>query len=369
MSGACTTTGVFQELGDNISSPNGIAIDAAANRLYLVNSNSNVLYNWEEGSLQVYDITNPLAPVLIDTLQTESFSGEAYQDVARKLLYVSNRFSLQSTVTEDQMFVINIDETSPDFLNLTEVTVGANPYGLYCCYPADRMWISENSNSFQYLDLATLTVGGTSLQKPLSSGGTISNAYTSFVTVMGNQAFLPVLSGGLLVINLDEVDDTTKNPVDYWVQDFWAPADISNDGTYLYLGDQEQDEDAQWLLFVLDPTKVPPLTDNTDVQVVDKEDIGFVVAQIEVSQQPQRVFITSQYAFVTCKNGDDNGLLSVVSLASRSVVTTLTLQQEPFGMALYAPGGVEQYLYIGNVESNTLSIVDIPTLTVVATYP
>ena len=30
--------------------------------------------------------------------------------------------------------------------------------------------------------------------------------------------------------------------------------------------------------------------------------------------------------------------------------------------------GVDQYLYVGNVEDNTISIIDIPTLTVVTTY-
>jgi YVTN family beta-propeller protein len=114
---------------------------------------------------------------------------------------------------------------------------------------------------------------------------------------------------------------------------------------------------------------MPPLIDNTTTLVLDKEDDGILVAQIEVCDQPQRVYLTTAYAFVTCKNGDDEGQVAVVDLATRTVVTTLTVGSQPFNMVLYAPGGVEKYIYVGNIESNNFSIIDIASLTVIGLYP
>ncbi len=365
----CATSSIFTELGDNISSPNGMVIDVATNRLYLVNSNSNVLYNWTEGSVQIYDITNPLSPVLLYTLPTESFSGEAVLDTVRKLLYVTNRFSEQTNVTQDHIFVINIDETSPTFLSLSQVVTGANPYGLYCCYPPDRMWIAGENNDVEFLNLADLTLGSTSLLQPLSIGGTLSQAYADFISVKGNQAFLPGTNGGLMIMDLDSAPNPAANALDYFVDDFAAPGGIANDGTYIYLVDVEQDDGTQYYLYVLDMSSLPPIPDNTYTVVVDKDDQGIVLAQIDVCKDPLNVAVSSQYAFVTCKNGDDAGLVSVIDLATRTVVNTLTVGKTPFQMELYQTGGVDKYLYIGDVEYNTLTIVDIPTLTIVATYP
>jgi len=366
----CATSSIFQPLGDNISSPNGIVVDAATNRLYLVNSNSNVLYDWHQGSIQIYDISDPLHPQLMNTVPTDSFSGEAVLDSARKLLYVTNRFSEQKTVTEDHLLALNIDEGSSDFLALNSIIVDKDPYGLACCYTADRMWIATGGNALDYRDLGTSTGGSTSLLRSISNGGTFTDSETSFITLKGNQAFLQRIRGGVLVMNLDEVDDATKNPVDYWIEDFNNPQDVANDGTYLYVVDEEI-IDNEWspLLFVIDPSSLVPLTDNETTQAKDKETDNLVVAQIQVAKQPQRVFLTSKYAFVTCNNEDNDGIVSVIDLTARAKIADITVGREPFGMALYAPGGVEKYLYVGNVESNTLSIIDIESLTVVGTYP
>lgn len=326
--------------------------------------------------MQVYDIVDPLSPALLDTLPTESFSGEVVLDTTRKLLYTTNRFSEQNNVTEDHLLIINIDEASANYLALESAIIGANPYGLYCCYPADRMWIANECNNsgcynLQYMDLADRYIGNVSLITPLSNGTTMNQAETAYIAVSGNTAYLPRARGGLFVVNLDETTDASKNPVDYWIEDITYPGDVETNGTYIYVTDAEDiDGDLTYLLLVLDPTKMPPLVDNTETTVLDKEDNGILVTQVEVCNQPQRAFLTTDYAFVTCKNEDDQGLVSVVSLATNTVVATLTVGYQPFNMALYTDAlGVERYLYVGNVQSNTISIIDIPTLTVVATYP
>ena len=366
----CTSANIFKELGDNIAGPNGMVIDEANNRLYLINSNSNVLYNWLDGSVQIYDITDPLAPVLLKTIPTDSYSGEAFLDATRKLLYTTNRFSEENNITEDHLLAINIDEASADYGVVSSSLTGANPYGLYCCYPADRMWISTGNNDLEYVDLSNLnSLGSISLNVTLSNGSTITQSETAFIAVKNNQAFVPRSRGGLYIINLDEVGVADKYPVDYFIDNFTAPWAVATDGTYVYLVDEEQEDDYEPLLFVIDPATLVPLTDNTMTEYLNRDDTSVVIAQITVAKQPKVVFLTSQYAFVTCGNEDDPGYVSVVDLASRTLITNITVGQEPFEMALYETGGVEKYLYVGDVQDNTITIIDIATLTVVAVYP
>jgi YVTN family beta-propeller protein len=363
----CAASSIFKPIGDNIASPNGIAVDAANNRLYLVNSNSNVLYDWQEGSIQVYDITDPLHPVLMSTVPTYSFSGEAIIDSARKLLYVTNRYSESTTDNQDTLLVMNIDEASPNYLQVAEQVIDLNPYGLYCCYPADRIWIATESEKLDYRNLADYSGGYINMKTHLSNGGTMSDADASYIAVIGNQAFLPRINGGMFIVNLDEAGDVSKNAVNYFIEDIRTPGGIATDGTLIYQVDEE-DVDGNWtpLLLILDLSSLVPLTGNELTQIKDKDTDGLLVTQIEVGKRPQRVFLTSKYAFVSCW---ENDVISVIDLAARVKITDIAVGQEPFNMALYAPGGIEKYLYVGNIESNTLSIIDLDTLTVAATYP
>lgn len=363
----CATSDIFQQLGNNISSPNGMAIDTVNNRFYLVNSNSNVLYDWHEGSIQVLDITNPLSPQLMNTVATYSFSGEAIIDNTRNLLYVTNRYSESTDDDEDNLLTLNINEASSDYLNLTENEIDKDPYSLFCCYPADRMWIVTESKRLDYRDLATMSGSYIDLETELSNGGSLSSVEASYIAVIGSQAFVPRIRGGLLVINLDEAGDATKHPVDYFIEDIRTPGGIATDGTFIYLVN-EDDVDDDWtpLLLVIDPSSLTPLTTNDKAEVKDKDSDGLLVTQIEVGEKPQRVFLSNDYAWVTCWEKD---IVSVVNLNTWNVDASIAVGQEPFNMVLYAPGGVEQYFYVGNVESNTLSIIDIATLSVVGTYP
>ena len=68
-------------------------------------------------------------------------------------------------------------------------------------------------------------------------------------------------------------------------------------------------------------------------------------------------------------NQNDN-TVSVISIAARNVVTTIDVGRQPVTMSLYTTlAGEEKYVYVGNMYDNTISVIDIPTLTVVATYP
>ncbi len=372
---ACATSNIFPTLTDQIAGASSIAIDSATNRLYLVNANDKVAYDWHQGSFQVYDITNPLAPVLLNTLPTLSYSGEVSLDPVRKLAYLTNRFSETDQVTADRMYIINIDESSPDFLTYQEITMGLDPFGIECCYPVDRLWVAEGGKDStfvtQYVDKADLAVGSMNMLAPLSTGGSFDANETTDLVILGTQAFMSRSRGGIDVINLDEVGVAGAEPLDYWIQDIETPRGIATDGTYIYIASEDSDT-GEWLawIHVINPASLVPLFDNTSAQVLDKEDNGILVTSIGLNERrdPQYVLVTTNYIMSSLGWNDDN-YIEVLDRSTLTWLTEIPVGKEPFPMALYAPGGVDTYVYVANQIDNTLSIIDIATLTVVATYP
>lgn len=366
---SCGQSGdIFEDLGDNIASPSAMAIDVSSNRLYLVNSNSNVLYDWTQGSFQVLDISDPLAPVLVGTAQTQSGSGEIYLDATNSRAYVTNRYSESDEVLEDRMYAFNLDESSSGFLSFTETGVGRNAYAIACCYPDGIAWITTDIHELQYVNLRDdMSAGSIPLTTALDNGAWLSHAEVGHIALRDNQAFLSRTYGGVMVVNLDEEGAEGAVPVDYLISDVPNPRGIATGGTLLYVVG-EGNESGSWkkFLLIIDISSLTPLVDNESTVVLDKDDDGLLVAMIELGRSPQEVLLSSDYAFVTILEDD---LVSAIGLAEQAHVADIAVGDEPFSMALYtAAEGVDQYLYVGNVESNTLSIIDIPSLSLAATY-
>ena len=375
LAGCAKEADIFPDLGDNVAAPSAIWIDVASNRLYLNNSNSKVLYDSTQGNFQVYDLTNPLAPVLLDTLPLLSFSGQLYVDTVRKIAWTPNRYTANNQATTGVLYGINIDEASAGYLTFTETTIDANAFGLACCYPADRAWIPNElttaTQELQYADLGagTATIGAQSLLSPVDSGGSITQAQTTYIAIIGNQAFLSRIYGGIMVVNLDEVGVPGATPVDYYIQNIEAPYGLAVDPATntLYVAGQGNNAGGDWTnyLLVLDVSTLTPTTTNTTTHAVDKTEL--MQAMITVGNNPMEVALSPQnnVAFVT--NANDN-TVSVIDTQTNAVRTTIAVGVEPVTMALYTTaGGIEQYMYVANIYDNTLSIIDIPTLTVVAT--
>ena len=355
---ACAQSGsIFPEPGDNIATPNAMAIDVATGRLYLVNSNAKVLYDWQKGSFQVYDIADPLAPVLVRTSETASFSGQIYLDAATSHTYVPNRFSESEATTEDRLYIFDVDEASANFGSFVEEPAGRDAYAIACCYPANRAWVTTSLNELEYYDLTDIgPPGSIDLETTLDTGGELSQVEVNHVAIVGTQAFLSREYGGVVVVNLDDAGVTGTRGIAAEGNSVWVVGE----------GNECGDDYCRFVL-LLDVSILTPLSDNTVTYQVDKDVAGILVQLIEVGENPQEVLLTTDYAFVT--NQDDD-TVSVIDRLTNLVTTTITVGDEPFSMALYTTlAGEEKYLYVGNVESNTISIIDITTLTVVATYP
>ena len=368
--GACASSeDIFSDIGTNMASPTGLVVDSANSRLYVSNSNSKVLFDWQQGNFQVLDISSPQSPTLLNTAQTKSFSGNIYLDTANLTAYVTNRFSVNAAITQDNLLIINIDEASTNFLNVTELATNLNPFGLYCCSPANTLLMTSTDGVLQHVDIsqANLTVDTTSLLLALSNGSTLSSAEVMDLVIIGEQAFLSRDGGGVLVVNLAELADSTKLAVDYFISDIVSPRGMATDGTFLYVTDADV-VDGSFIGRVLkvDVSTLTALTDNDAIQIQDKEDDSLASASIQVGANPENILIVGTQAFVASTN-DDN--VSVIDLSSDTVTNTITVGEEPYGLAVDSPGGVPTTLYVSNVEGNTISIIDIASLTVVGTYP
>lgn len=373
------STTIFPQLTTQIASPSALAVDIAANRLYVVNSNSEVLYDPNQGSFQVYDITNPLAPTLITTTATPSYSGEIYLDAATKTAYVPNRYSTSEQARYDAIFYLNTDTTSANYMTYTSTPAMEDVYAIECCYPADTVWVTAGAGALQYFNTATPTqLSSVSLATTLDTGNTITAdaAAVDYIAILGNMAYVSrsndISQYGVFVVNLDQaMGAASGNPVNYYLADLPNPRGIATDGTNVYIV-TEGNRDGDWhrSVTIIDPTQLPARTGNDTTAFVLTEDSAVVKAYVEVGQMPQQIYITTNYAFVT-NQGDDNTVSAINLTAGGYPMTTITgVGTAPYSMELYKlPGGPDQYLYVGNLESNNFSIIDIPSLTVVATAP
>lgn len=371
LSACANSDDVFGDIGANVSAPSAMSIDAATNRLYLINSNDEVLYDSKQGSFQVLDISAPTAPVLLGTAQTKSFSGEIYVDTVTSIAYTPNRYTANDQATTGLLYAINTNEASASFLAASESTLVAGAYGIACCYPANRAWIATTfeGEELQYMDLGgALAVNSLSLDTTLSNGNPLSPAGVNRVVIIGTQAFLSRVNGGIIVVSLDKVGVAGAYPVDYFISNIEAPAGLATDGVDLYVVGQGYVGDT-WTNYVLrlDVSSLDPLVTHTTTQVVDKDAGGLVKAVITVGQNPQEIALSTTYAFVT---NEGEGTVSVIDLATNANAQTVAVGVEPFSVDVLPNGdGTPRYVYVGNVVDNTISIIDGATFAVVATYP
>lgn len=357
---------VFEPIGNRFSAPIAVAVDVARARAYVVNSNNN--YEFTDATLSILDITDPAAPVLLDNpanpIGTPNFSGQIYFDPATSLAYVSNRASDDANDTEDALLRINLDESSAAFGAVDSFPGGENPFGVACCDTSGRLYVATSGGTLNVFNPADLSSSvSISLQLILSTGDELSGASSTEVVLLGSQAFVTNRTGRIYVINTDEVGDTSKNPIDYIVlggEDFRG---IATDGTSLFAVDAGNEDDVGPFLRVINPSILTPV--DPDVPTISEVDLSTVqTTAVSVGNDPNEVVVFNGRATVT--NLDDD-TVTVIDTASNAVTATISVGDQPFGMAAFTSGGTD-VLYVTNLVSNTISIINLGSNTVVNTF-
>jgi len=182
--------------------------------------------------------------------------------------------------------------------------------------------------------------------------------------------------GGAWVVNLSELG--SSNAVDYYINGMTSPRGITSDATYIYINNVEYAGGQVGSMVILDISSLTPSTTNTTATVT-------ALADVQVSNltlpgiEPQEILIDTDTAYVTDFN--DNVVYIMTLSADRTSITnttTVSVEDEPYGMALYSTGGsaaAATHLIVANSGNasggNSVSIIDLTVATpvVVGTYP
>ena len=390
---ACTSSSLFQPIGTNLGNPLTLAVNAATSRLYVVNSNNKDLYN--NGSVQVYNITTPTAPALVGTAATDSFSSQIYIDTVNQFLYTPNRINETITSTSGQLLQVNINEASISFMGVTSSTAGGSPFGIACCYPAAGQALVASLagvlNAYT-LGAGAPTMTSTNLSTTANDGTVYTNPAVNQLAIIGAQAFVTMPAGNILVVNLGSLGGT-GNAVDYVITGVNSPSGIATDGTFVYvLAVQTVNNVLVPQLLVLNPAALSGATGTTAINQPVDTTAGLQVAALTVGDgtttaDPQQVVVGTNYVFVSNMGedtvtviqctGPGGGAATIptcttataeLSRGTFAVNSNVAVGDQPFGMATLTPAGTDTYLYVANVQSNTISIIDLSTLTVAATF-
>jgi len=364
----CDNGVLFKEIApNNLAAPLSVTVDPAKQRAYVINSNNTLEFTTTQ--FTILNLADPAAPVILDNpanpAPMPNFSSQSTYDAASGFVYTPNRASDSVTDTSDNLLRINVDEASSTFGQIDTFTGGENPFGISCCDALGRLYMinagGKGPGTIDVYDPADLSsFVQLSLEVRLSSGEDFKGINSTEGVFLGRQLFVTNRNGRIYIINTDEIGDAAKNPIDYILLKGNDLRGIATDGTSLFVVDGKTNATA---LLVLNPAVVPPVS--PDAGTIAELQISQVqTTSIAVGKDPNEVLVSNGRAYVT--NRQDN-TISVIDIASSSLVTTIPVGDEPFGMAAFTSGGTD-YLYVTNLFSDSISIIDTATATVVGTF-
>lgn len=387
---SCTSSGIFPSIGTHLGNPLTLTVNNATGRLYVNNSNNKDLY--DQGSIQVYSLATPSSPVLVGTQATSSFSGGLYLDAANQFLYIPNRYSTGASTTVNTLFQVNVNEASASFLAVTNSTINVDPFGVACCAPNGQMLAPTLSGT-----LSSYTIGAgaptltqTNLTTTANDGTVYTNPAANQLAIIGAQAFVPLSSNNILMVNLTELGGTT-NPVDYVITNVNNPRGIATDGRQIYVVTVNTSSVPQ--LLILDPYALSATAGDTRATNIPVDTtVGLQLAALTMgtgtsTTDPEQVVVGNNFVFVS--NTGDNSVTVVqctdksgnaatiatcspaVAEATRgsyAISSNISVGQQPFGMALYSPAGIDTALYVANTLDNSITIINPVTQAVVTTF-
>lgn len=371
---ACGGQSLFTAISTELSNPLTVTVNAATQRAYIVNANDTALYT--SGSLHILDLSTITAPARVASQSIDSLGGQIVLDVANNRVVIPNRLSENDTDATDHMVEVNISEGGASFLNVASIDANGNPFGAVRDAATGRLLVPTREGTLDVFDLGAVPLvraAQVELKRTLSDGSdlSIADAVEILLTTGNTQAVVTRASGGLFVLNLGELTTAGVNPVDYFISDLESPRGLATDGTLVYVVDTvDNDGTTENYLRVLDLRGLAVDGSNTTTTLQTLSANSLQAAALTVGTDPQQVVVSAGLARAYVTNMGAN-TVSVFDTAARTKITDITVGESPFGMALYqqVAAGPDTHLIVCNRQSNTISILDLATNTVVATYP
>ena len=355
----CSGT-IFSELGTHFAAPIAVAVDVANNRAYVVNSNNSV--EFDGASLSLLDISAPASPQLLasaaNVVLIPNFSGQIYFDAATRLAYLANRFSEGSSDTSDNLLRINLDEASSSFGTVDSFAVGEDPFGAACCDGSGTGYLVQGGGSL--LSFEPAIPASTAALSLAVSPSSRSGAGMGRQLAAGSldQACVTNPAGRVYVINIAELG-TSAQPIDYVLTNAGTVRGVASDGTNLYVVDGSTAAPA---LRVVPLSSIPAVAPDTVLSEVDITTLQSTT--VALGTEPNEIVLFGGKGYVTNRGSDS---VTAIDLASLAVEATITVGDEPFGMAAFLGADGVNYLYVTNLAGNSISIVDLGTNSVVTT--
>lgn len=378
---ACAGPGIFPNIPLSTTSPVlaqpiFMAIDETRNRGYLINSNNLVSYN--DASLMILDLTNPTAPQALNVVSIQNFSGQAYLDTTNQFLYITNRLSANVEDNVDQFIQVNVNESSPSYLSMVQYPTDGNPFGitsdgsnLYiaCIGSADRVLLSNLNQRTQVSFNVQNNLGVT-----LNTSGTRELA----LSPSGQYLFVTNRSDRMLILNTSQIPIPDpaltltlggSAAVDYDLANTLSTRGIVSDSNYIYVVDGVSPA-----LKILSEQNLPVNSTGTPIEIPIS---SLVVAEISLNTNPNEVAVdtVNSRVYVTISGSnqvsviDTNTLTQIAQISvALALPTGMAQGLNPFGITVGHFGGVP-YIYVMNLNSNNVSIINGNTLGVVATFP
>ncbi len=358
-----------------LANPIAMVADNASKRLYVVNSNNLVL--WLDASFIIMDISNPVAPTAIAAISIPNFSGNIILDTTRGFVYLPNRQSSSNADLVDQVLRVNINEASPDFLKVDLFDSGADPFGA-AFDGANSLFVVADQEALRYDVDSMAGFTKVDLNVKTAQGRTIKAEDTreDGLTPSGDWLFVTNRTDSMLILDVNEMTPpTTAGEVDLGTE----PVDYIVDGTNSTRGAARDSK----FIYVVDgsPSALRILTDSalTPVSGAPQEITtgSLQVASIPVGRNPGEVIVDEPNARAYVSNTDDDNV-SVIDLNLQTEVTRLAVDSnlpsgidpgdQPFPMAIANVGGTN-YLYVGNFNSNNITVFNTDTLQLVTAFP
>lgn len=339
-----------------LPNPIAIVVDTVNGQLILVNSN--VDFFFDEGSLATLsvDASNTNAVVLAATsiIATPNFGGNIVFDGTSA--YVPFRESPDDT-TSDQVKKYTIGSGS-----ITEILTGrtgANPFGS-ALFGTTVLVVSEGQlDLFNSSLTSTATVSFADADNPDDSTISIDQVENVIVDATSSRAFITNRLGKILVVDL------TTNTLTHQISAPLNTRGIATDGTYIYVVDGNPPA-----LWIFDPAKMPAASSS----LVDVDDSTIVVDVIDVGTDPNGIAIDTANSRVYVANSFDESI-SVIDTVLFEEIDRISLGDpndkddiDPFGLAVGTFNSVS-FLFVTNISSNTISVINTATLKVVSTFP